>query len=255
MSVINENISIKIKDVSFMSWDVSSVSVAARPYHALVLRLDGCASFLSKETYADTKKGDVFFMPAYTPYKAEYQEKNEVLVIHFESDTVSEMENFSLNNTHIISLLFYKIYDIWNKKKEGYYFSALSVMGEILENISLQQTSLSNSDIIKSFDKAIEYMEKFYTSSDFSIDEMIKKACISNTYFRKLFVKKYNTTPARYLTSKRIIYAEKLLSTGKYSIKEVSEMSGFRDVKYFSRVIKNEYGVPPSRLYRMLNRQ
>jgi AraC-like DNA-binding protein len=56
-------------------------------------------------------------------------------------------------------------------------------------------------------------------------------------------------TPTKYLVSKRLIHAEKLLSTGKYSIKEVAEMSGFCDVKYFSRVVKKEYGVPPSKLY------
>ena len=72
---------------------------------------------------------------------------------------------------------------------------------------------------------------------------------MSDTYFRKLFTEKFKTTPSKYLTEKRLIYAEKLLSTGKYSIKEVSEMSGFGDTKYFCRVVKKAYGVPPSKLY------
>jgi AraC-like DNA-binding protein len=48
----------------------------------------------------------------------------------------------------------------------------------------------------------------------------------------------------------RLSYAEKLLSRGRYSVLEVAEMSGFSDVKYFSRVMKREYGVPPSELYK-----
>ena len=78
---------------------------------------------------------------------------------------------------------------------------------------------------------------------------MVAKAHMSGTYFRRLFLNRFNMTPNKYLISKRLIYAEKLLSSGKYSIKEVAEMSGFCDVKYFSRVVKKEYGVPPSKLY------
>ena len=101
----------------------------------------------------------------------------------------------------------------------------------------------------KAFHDAIEYMEKNYTSVECTVEEIVAKARMSNTYFRKLFLRKFNMNPIKYLISKRLIYAEKLLSTGKYSIKEVAEMSGFCDVKYFSRVVKKEYGVPPSKLY------
>lgn len=254
MSVINENVSIKIREVRCMSWNIASVSVAARPYHALVLRLCGSASFSHGALSLDTHPGDVFYMPANYSYQAKYQGKNEILVIHFESDLVSKMENFQLDNSHIVSLLFHRLYDIWNEKADGYYYSALSLMCEILENISVQQAPLLRNETVKAFENAVEYMEKFYTSGELSVKELVAKAHMSNTYFRKLFFTKFSTTPAKYLTSKRLIYAEKLLSTGKYSIKEVAEMSGFGDVKYFSRVVKKEYGVPPSKLYRHITK-
>ena len=92
MSFINENISVKIREVRFMSWDIASVQVAARPYHALALRLCGSASFSNGNINSNTNTGDVFYMPANCSYKATYQEKNEILVIHFESDLISEME-------------------------------------------------------------------------------------------------------------------------------------------------------------------
>ena len=249
MSVINENISIKIREVRFMSWDIASVSVAARPYHALAFRICGSASFSQGNLNSTTNTGDVFYMPANRSYKATYQEKNEILVIHFESDLISKMENYQLNNPHTISILFHRMYDIWNKKEDGYYYSALSVMCEILEKISVQQSPSLRNETMKAFEDVVEYMEKNYTSSECSVKEMVAKAHMSNTYFRKLFFKKFNMNPTRYLISKRLIYAEKLLSTGKYSIKEVAELSGFCDVKYFSRIVKKEYGVPPSKLY------
>ena len=249
MSFINENISVKIREVRFMSWDIASVQVAARPYHALALRLCGSASFSHSNLNSSTNAGDVFYMPANYSYKATYQEKNEILVIHFESDLISEMENYQLNNIHIISKLFHKIYDIWSKKENGYYYSALSVMGEILENISCQQSPYLCGATMKAFEEAVGYVEENFTSNGCSVEEMVAKAHMSGTYFRRLFFNRFNMTPNKYLISKRLVYAEKLLSTGRYSIKEVAEMSGFYDVKYFSRVVKKEYGVPPSELY------
>lgn len=249
MSVINENVSIKIRDVCSMSWEITSVQVAARPYHALAFRLSGRASFSHGNLNSSTNTGDLFYMPANCSYEATYQEKNEILVIHFESDLISKMENYKLNNPHIVSVLFHRLYDVWNKKTEGYYYRALSIMCEILENISVQQTQIFQNKTIKAFENAIDYMENNFTSDEFSINKTIEKAHMSSTYFRKLFCAKFNMTPIRYLLTKRLIHAEKLLSTGKYSIKEVAEMSGFSDVKYFSRVVKKEYGVSPSKLY------
>lgn len=252
MSILNGNISIKLKDVQHMSWESGSVRVAARPYHAIVFRIQGSASFSCVNTNLNTNKGDVFYMPEHRPYSAVYKEKNEILAIHFESDLNSEMKKYELNNCHILSVLFSKIYDIWTKKDSGYYYAALSVFCEILENISNQQDYYLHNETAKAFESAVKYMEKMYDSCDFSIKEMIVKSHMSNTYFRKLFFDKFKTTPVKYLTHKRLVYAEKLLSTGKYSIKEVAEMSGFADVKYFCRVVKKEYGIPPSKLFQHL---
>ena len=249
MSILNENISIRIKDVLFMQWDVSCVEVAPRPYHALVFRLSGSASFKHDEFILNTKKGDVFYMPKGYSYNADYREKNEILVIHFESDLDSKMENYQLSNPNVVSLFFYRIYDIWKKKEMGYYYSALSVMCEILNCISARQNMFLSNETIKLFEKSVEVMEKNYLSCDLTVEKLVSVACMSNTYFRKLFISRFGMTPSKYIVLKRLQYAEKQLSTGKYSVKEVSEMSGFKDVKYFCRVVKKEYGVPPSKLY------
>ncbi len=254
MSILNQNISIRIREIRSMSWEVSSVNVAPRPYHALVFRLQGRASFSNGNQSVSTNSGDVFYMPANYPYKAEYQEKNEILVIHFESGLSSEMENFKLNNSHIVSALFRKIYDIWTGKAEGYYYAALSVMGELLENILLQQSPALSNKTVEAFENALEYMEENYKNSEFTVGNLVKKANMSDTYFRKLFLRKFGMSPAKYVISRRLIYADKLLSAGEYSISEAAEMSGFSDVKYFSRVVKKEYGVTPSELYRHIKR-
>ncbi len=249
MSVLNEIVSIKIKDVAFRSWDVSSVHVAPRPYHALVFRISGNAVFTHDNCTQSSGAGDIFYMPADYPYDAVYNEKNEIFVIHFESDLVGQMENYHLSNPHTLLLLFRKIYNIWGNKAEGFYYKSISVMCEILENISTQAHYTPHSEAYDSFEKAITYMNNNLTSAELTIEELADIAHMSNTYFRKLFLEKFGTTPVKYITSQRLIYAEKLLSGGKYTISEVAEKSGFCDAKYFSRIVKKEYGISPSKLY------
>ena len=48
--------------------------------------------------------------------------------------------------------------------------------------------------------------------------------------------------PARYIQSLRIVNAQRLLERTKYSIGEVSEIVGYDNPLYFSRVFKKETG-------------
>ena len=50
-----------------------------------------------------------------------------------------------------------------------------------------------------------------------------------------------------YLTKLRMEKAAELLSTGKYKVREVAEMTGYSDAFYFSKVLKKYLGVTPAR--------
>ncbi len=250
MSILNENISIKIKDICFMAWDKSRVEVAARNVHALVYRKKGSALFAAGDKRTETNEGDVFYMPAGLSYSADYGEYNEVYVFHFESDCTSAMENFTPSNTNAVGHLFKEAVEIWESRKEGYYFSAMAILNKILKKVSLDCADSGVYEYPPLFLDACTFMETTFTSSELCVESMADMAHISGTYFRKLFLKRYGTTPSKYLNSLRLSHGEKLLSEGRYSVEEVAAMSGFNDVKYFSRQIKKEYGVPPSKLYK-----
>ena len=250
MTLFDQQFSIKIKNVQLLSMEPSSVNVAARANNSLALRLSGSADFTIGNTRVHSGTNDVFFMPSNCSYYAKYTEKNEIISIIFESDLRVGMENFTAENLQKVSLLFQKIYDIWQEKEEGYYFSAVSLLCEIIKELSVQQTRGVKNQTTEAFERAVAYIEEHMLSPDFSVEDAVSVACVSNTYFRKLFVAKYGVTPIEYVVTQRLAYAETLLSTGEYSVGQVAEMSGFHDAKYFSRAIKKAYGVPPSRLYR-----
>lgn len=92
------------------------------------------------------------------------------------------------------------------------------------------------------------YIHDHFRESSISVALLSEIFGTSESYFRRAFAARFSVSPLKYIHALRLEYACELLHSGYYSIEEVSEMSGFGDVKYFSRFIKNETGVAPSKL-------
>lgn len=67
-------------------------------------------------------------------------------------------------------------------------------------------------------------------------------------YFGRLFRSKLGMTFVEFYKRFRVHYAERLLSTGRYKVRDVSEMLGFASVDYFTTVFKKITGKKPSDL-------
>lgn len=250
MDILNSNTSMKILEIKKMSWDKSNVYVSARPYHALAYRIKGKGSFKINDKNVETSEGDVVLMPANTGYYAEYTERNEIYVIHFHSEDILDLNNYSLNSNELLYNLFKSANSIWQKKDSAYYYESMSLLYQILSQIDkLSKYKVQNTNNNIEFYKTIEFLNNNFTNPDITVEMLANMAKMSSTYFRKLVTEKLNTTPSSYILSLRLGYAEKLLATGKHTINEVAYMSGFNDPKYFSRVIKKTYGCSPSKLY------
>ncbi len=99
---------------------------------------------------------------------------------------------------------------------------------------------------------AKEYINLHFEDKD-CLDRATEECKVSRRRFNELFKKQFGTTPNKYLTSQRIENAIILLSEQNISISEISDMCGFGDVYYFSKVFKNETGYTPGK-YRHLNK-
>ena len=73
-------------------------------------------------------------------------------------------------------------------------------------------------------------------------------------HIRRVFRKDMGMPPTAFLMQTRLVHARQLLGTGdaSYSIREISDLSGFYDPEYFCKCFHRFYGCSP-RDYR--NRQ
>ena len=92
---------------------------------------------------------------------------------------------------------------------------------------------------------AIDYINNNY-SQDLTLDTISKNAYVSANQLCKFFKMYCNTTVSKYIVSKRITEAKKLLAEGR-SVTDTAFMCGFNDYANFIRVFKKTVGTPPGK--------
>jgi two-component system response regulator YesN len=96
------------------------------------------------------------------------------------------------------------------------------------------------------FERAIRYIQENFRKP-LTLEEVADHVHVSPYYFSHGFKNFTGMSFIQYVTKLRVEEAKKLLLSTNLSVKEVGKMVGYSDANYFSRVFKNEIGMPPSR--------
>jgi AraC-like DNA-binding protein/HAMP domain-containing protein len=100
-------------------------------------------------------------------------------------------------------------------------------------------------------DEALVWIHEHF-AEDISMAQAAHQVSANYSYFSEKFKEQTGCHFSEYLTQLRINLAKMLLETGYYTVNEVSFRSGFRDVKYFGKIFKNQTGISPG-AYRQKN--
>ncbi len=84
-------------------------------------------------------------------------------------------------------------------------------------------------------------------NQDFNIDSLCTDLYMSRSAFYNRMKKITNLTPNEMLRRARMEAAAELLCAGEHSVQTISDMVGFSDAKYFSKVFFKFYGCYPSK--------
>ena len=106
---------------------------------------------------------------------------------------------------------------------------------------SLYQSSLEN----KTVDTAVKYINKNY-SAQLNLELVAKNSFVSVKELCRLFKKHLGTTVSKYIMSKRISEAKKLLKNGA-GVQTTSEKCGFSDYTSFIRAFNRTVGMSPGK--------
>jgi AraC-like DNA-binding protein len=81
---------------------------------------------------------------------------------------------------------------------------------------------------------------------ELSLPSLCRIVNLSPSRLRYLFKRETGHSPIQYVKAHRMKCAERLLRTTFLSVKQVAFLSGGKDVSYFVREFKKQYGVSPS---------
>lgn len=240
----------RILSVLELSWDGAVRHADPRPFHALSFRIKGDADFVHNGIASHVTDDSIAYVPKDFEYTLDHSSEH-LYVVHFEIEGSADPYGFfsiSPDDTQLYRYLFRSLFDVWNRKRPGYRYAATSIfytiLGELQKEISGHTFQIHEDKM----GKVIEYIHKHYCESDIAVSKLSEIYGTSETYFRRAFKQKCSITPLKYINRLRLKYAEELIHSGYYSIREVSEKVGFEDPKYFSRFVKTQKNVPPSKL-------
>jgi two-component system response regulator YesN len=127
---------------------------------------------------------------------------------------------------------------------EELYEGASYLFRGLLESAGASSKSIGHQDDMVG--QIERYLQEHY-ALPITLQDLSKRFGLVPNYLSSLFKKLRGHTPGEYLTQWRVIQAKKMMdSSPNLLLKDISELVGYSDPLYFSRVFKKTTGISPS---------
>jgi AraC-like DNA-binding protein len=90
----------------------------------------------------------------------------------------------------------------------------------------------------------LQYIHE-HIADDIEVETLARIACVTKTYFIRLFKQEFGLSPVQYINKKRVERSQLLLFTTDLSVREVAYQLGISDHSYFCRLFRKMVGITP----------
>lgn len=205
----------------------------------------GSGTYIYMNKKLDVTSGDIVFIPENIYCYSEWHGEPEIEVIYvscfmhydqfqYEPQIIDCSEGVKEELIKISNLLS----PDFSKELEAY-----SLFYKLLQEIlpRMQQTDIS---LDKTLQTAIAFIVDNW-NSDFSVGELAKRCCVSESTIYHLFKKEWGQTPVAFLNSIRINKAIEYLENSNLSVSAISQLVGFHSENHFRKIFTGITGVTP----------
>ena len=211
----------------------------------LGLILNGNGTYIYLNQKLKVAKGDVVFIPENIYCYSEWRGDPEIEVVYL--SCFLHCENYKYGAQIIdadddIKANILQIYELLSeegmKRLEAY-----SRFYKLLESVipKIKPIEISIDSTVQS---AIDYIAENW-DKDFSIADIARKCCVSESTVYHLFKKTLGQTPISFVNFIRINVAIEYLENSSYSISKISELVGFRSDNHFRHTFYSLVGTTP----------
>lgn len=240
-----EALSLRILDVLQLDQRQVMLLNKGRNFSAISFRISSDAVLSTQGETLCLCDNAVTYVPPYLDYTRRATH-DELIVVHFHTTDYQAfgLESFIADPPLPLADRFRAILDAWHRRESGYRLTCSALLYEILA-LCYRQNAITAAPP-SALRRAVEYMYASFAQPDLSIREIAERAYMSEVYFRRLFKREYGISPHRFLVHLRLQNAISLITAGYHSLREVAQLSGYNDYKYFSIEFKRHIGVSPS---------
>ncbi|MBQ3181183.1 MAG: helix-turn-helix transcriptional regulator [Clostridia bacterium] len=247
-----ENVeNLKIKSVLNNVPERTHGRINKRKSHSFIIRVKGSREYCFEDRTILQNEGEMIFLPKGCVYDYKNATDEEVfgIVINMEGDFGDvEPKVYSLKDFYEANYLMHHLADLWKLGDQTEKYKCMSLLYDLLSYVSnLENLLYKDKKRFFVIEPAVNYLKKHLYDCSLKIDELHKLCGISSTYFRKIFIAKFGTSPKNYITEKRVLQAKSIIDSGDFcTVKELALSVGYKDPLYFSKVFKKHYGISPT---------
>jgi len=261
-NAIFENINLPRYLPIWFHYDTSSNGILPIPPHwhsqiELLYVTHGQTQIQINNTEVIAKRGDFIAIPPHAIHSCisvDGQSKYHTLTINEDYcrymgfDTKKNVFEVPINDDKINSIMEDIIYAYYSDDK---YTNAklthniMQLLMHLFDNHARESTEAHQRKNVEIIIKAFAYIDKNFNTS-LTIGEIANHVGMSVSHFGHIFKETTKMSPLKYINFTRIRKASVLLTQGKYSISQISDMCGFSDTSYFTKTFKKYTNSLPS---------
>lgn len=252
----------KIELVLFVTKKLTAKRMENRATHGLVYYGTPYGKLTFQNTVIEPQAGQIVYLPKGSTYDISAENAAETdgcYAINFLAPDLRQTEPFVFEpkSAPTFSSLFLHAEKAWKEKRLGYEEKCFGLLYAAFAALK-DGDGYSPSAYKRLLAPAEAYIHEHYAEKRIYGAELAALCGVSETYFRRLFIKVYGVTPVEYVNALRIGRAKDLLSNRgardgheksreACTVSEIAELCGFSDVFYFTRLFKKFTGYTPDK--------
>jgi AraC-like DNA-binding protein len=211
----------------------------------VIIKGSGTYIYLNKKL--NVNEGDIVFIPENIYCYSEWHGNPEIEVIYVSCFMHYEQFLYEPQIIYCDKEIKDDLIEISNLLTFDYIreLEAYSLFYKLLKKV-LPQMVRSNISYDKTLQTAIEFITDNW-NNEFSVADLAKKCCVSESTLYHLFQKELGQTPVNFLNSIKINNAIKYLESSNYSISTISRLVGFNSENHFRKIFKSVTKTTPSK--------
>ncbi len=205
----------------------------------------------------DVSQGDILFIPAGTEHTGPGGPECGVIYLIADHPVPPKLcKPFIIKDdeNNSIRAYFENIYEIFFRPDSDVSYKRVEdMLCEIIFELVLNLHS--QGEIDEDVEKLCFAIKTSFQDAEFDLGTQMAKIAPSVTYLRRKFHNAMGVNPCRYLMMVRLNHAKKLIADKKhndYSFTQIAYLCGYSDERYFTRIFKKEFGVPPGEYYKQI---